>query len=123
MRDLLRDLYSDTPPLIDVGVFAIKRDYRAHCCKAAFQSNYLLYLEDDVTTEVAYAARFRVGLASGGFHQTGYYTHQCGPKMSTSAVLPQWLHASCVLLYVHCFAPAFHECIGSSLHLKIYESL
>ena len=62
MRDLLRDLYSDTPPLNDLGASAVARQYRAHCCKAACQSNYLLYLEEDVTTAVAIAARLGVGL-------------------------------------------------------------
>ena len=62
MRDLLRDLYSDTPPLNDLGAFAVARQYRAHCCKAACQPNYLLYLEHDVTTAVANAARLGVGL-------------------------------------------------------------
>ena len=62
MRDLRRDLYSDAPPLIDRGAFVVTRDYRAYCCKAACQSNYLLYLEEDVTTAVANAAPF-----GGGF--------------------------------------------------------
>ena len=39
MRDLLGDLYSDTPPLNDLGASAITRQYRAHYCKAACQSN------------------------------------------------------------------------------------
>ena len=30
MRDLLRDLYSNTPPFIDLGASAVARDYRAH---------------------------------------------------------------------------------------------
>ena len=30
-RDLLRDLYSDTPPLNDPGASAVAREYRAHC--------------------------------------------------------------------------------------------
>ena len=39
MRDLLRDLYSDRPPLDYLGASAVARQYRAHCCKAACQSN------------------------------------------------------------------------------------
>ena len=64
MRDLLRDLYGDTPPHNDLGACAAARQYRARCCKAAFQSNYLLYLEEDVTTAVANAARLGVGLGA-----------------------------------------------------------
>ena len=64
IRDLLRDLYCDTPPLNDLGASAVARQYRAHCCKAARQSNYLLYLEEDVTTAVANAARLGVGLGA-----------------------------------------------------------
>ena len=62
MRDLLRDLYCDTPPLNDPGASAVAWQYRAHCCKAACQSNYLLCLEEDVTMAVANAARLGVGL-------------------------------------------------------------
>ena len=67
-RDLLRDLYSDTPPLnlIDLGAFAIGRRYRAHCCKATCASNHLLYLEEDVTIAVANAARLGVGFGAVG---------------------------------------------------------
>ena len=35
MRDLFRDLSSDTPPLNDLGASAVARWYHAHCCKAA----------------------------------------------------------------------------------------
>ena len=48
-RDLLRDLYSDTPPRADLRAAEVARAYRLHCCKAACQSNYLFYLEEDVT--------------------------------------------------------------------------
>ena len=64
MRDLLRGLYCDTPPLNDLGASAVAREYRAHCCKAAGQSSYLLYVEEDVTTAVANAARLGVGLGA-----------------------------------------------------------
>ena len=64
MRDLLQDLYSDTPPLMDLGVSVVAQQCRAHCCKAAFQSNYLLYLEEDVATAVANAARLETGLGT-----------------------------------------------------------
>ena len=64
MRDLLRDLYSDTSPLNDLGASAVTRQYRAHCCKAACQSNCLLFLQKDVTTAVANAARLGVGLGA-----------------------------------------------------------
>ena len=64
MKVLLWDLYSGTPPLNDLGASAVARQYRAHCCKAACQSNYLLYLEEDVTTVVANAARLGVGLGA-----------------------------------------------------------
>ena len=64
MRDLLRGLYGDTPPLNDLGASGVARQYRAYCCKAACQSNYLLYLKEDVTTAVAYAARLGLGLGA-----------------------------------------------------------
>ena len=64
MRGLLRDLYCDTPPLNDLGASVVAQQYRAHCCKAACPSNYLLYLEEDVTTAVANAARLGVGLGA-----------------------------------------------------------
>ena len=46
MRDLLRDLYSDTA---DLRAADVTRAYCVHYCKAACQSNYLFYLEEDVT--------------------------------------------------------------------------
>ena len=61
MRDL-RDLPSDTPPRADVRAAEVARAYRLHCCKAGCQSNYLFYLEEDVTLGVANAARLGVGL-------------------------------------------------------------
>ena len=64
MRDLLRDLYSDTPPRADLRAAEVARAYRLHCCKAACQSNYLFYLEEDVTLAVANAARLGVGLGA-----------------------------------------------------------
>ena len=36
----------------------------AHCCKAACQSNYLLYLEEDVSEAVANARGLEVGLGA-----------------------------------------------------------
>ena len=56
MRDLLRDLYSDTPPRADLQATELAWAYRLHCRKAACQSNYLFYLEEDVTLAVANAA-------------------------------------------------------------------
>ena len=64
MRDLLRDLDCDKPPLNDLGACAVARQYRAHCCKVAYQCIYLLYVEEDVTTAVANAARLGLGLAA-----------------------------------------------------------
>ena len=64
MSDLLRDLYNDTPPLNDLGASTVARQYRVHCCKATSKSNYLLYVEEDVTTAVANAARLGVGLGA-----------------------------------------------------------
>ena len=64
MRDLLWDLYNDTPPLNDLGAPAVARQYRAHRCKAVCQCNHLLYSEQDVTTTVPNAARFGVGLGA-----------------------------------------------------------
>ena len=64
MRDLLRDLYSDTPPRADLQAAEVAWAYRLHCCKAGCQSNYLLYLEEDVTLAVANAARLGVGLGA-----------------------------------------------------------
>ena len=64
MRDLLRELYSDKPPTTDLRAPEVLRAYRANCCKAGCQSNYLFYLEEDVTTAVANAARLGVGLGA-----------------------------------------------------------
>ena len=65
MTDLLRDLYSENPPREDLGASTVAREYRAHCRKAACQSNYLLYLEEDVTTALANAARLGVRFGGG----------------------------------------------------------
>ena len=64
MRNLLRDLYSDTPPHADLQAAEVARAYRLHCCKAGCQSDYLFYLEEDVTLAVANAARLGVGLGA-----------------------------------------------------------
>ena len=64
MRDLLRELYTDKPPRGDLRAAEVARAYRAHCCKEACQSNYLLYLEEDVTEAVANAHRLGVGLGA-----------------------------------------------------------
>ena len=64
MRDLLCELYTDKPPRGDPHAAEVARAYRAHCCKEACQSNYLLYLEEDVTEAVAKARRFGVGLGA-----------------------------------------------------------
>ena len=57
MRDLLRELYTDKPPRGDLRAAEVARAYRADCCKKACQSNYLLYLEEDVTEAVANATQ------------------------------------------------------------------
>ena len=64
MRVLLRELYSDTPTRVHLRAAEVARAYRLHCCKAGCQSNYLCYLEWDVTLAVANAARLGVGLAA-----------------------------------------------------------
>ena len=64
MRELLRDLYLDAPPRADRQAAEVARAYRLRCCKAGCQSNYLFYLEEDVTLAVANAARLGVGLAA-----------------------------------------------------------
>ena len=64
IRDLLWDLYSDTRPVIDLVAFAVARDYPAHCCKAGCESNYVLYLGEDVTRAVANAAHFEVEMGA-----------------------------------------------------------
>ena len=55
MRDLLRHIYSDTPPRTDLRAAEVARAYRLCFWKAAYQWNYLLYLEEDVTSAVANA--------------------------------------------------------------------
>ena len=62
MRDLLRDLYSDTPPPADLRAAEVALAFRLRCSKAACQSNYLFYLEEDLTLAVANAPRLGVGL-------------------------------------------------------------
>ena len=62
MCDLLRELYTDKVPRGDLRAAEVARAYRAHCCKEACQSNYLLSLEEDVTEAVANARRLGVGL-------------------------------------------------------------
>ena len=64
MRDLLRALYTDKPPRGDLRAAEVAHTYRAHCCKEACQSNYLLYLKEDVTEAVANARRLGVGLGA-----------------------------------------------------------
>ena len=65
MRDLLGDLYLDTPPCADLQATEFARAYHLHCCNAACQLNYLFYLEEeDVTLAVANAARLGVGLGA-----------------------------------------------------------
>ena len=64
MRDLLRDLYSNTPPRANLRAAGVARAYRLHCCKAGCQSNYLFYLEEDVTLAVANAERLGVALGA-----------------------------------------------------------
>ena len=63
-RNLLQGLYSDTPPRSNLRATNVVRAYRLHCCKAACQSNYLFYLEEDVTLAVAAAADLGVGLGA-----------------------------------------------------------
>ena len=63
-RDLLQELYTDKPPRGDLHAAGMARAYRAHCCKEACQSNYLLYLEEDVTEAMADAHRLGVGLGA-----------------------------------------------------------
>ena len=64
MRDLRRDMYTDKPPRGDLRAAEVARTYHAHCCKEACQSNYLLYLEEDVTEAVANARRLGFGLGA-----------------------------------------------------------
>ena len=39
VRDILRDLYWNTPPLADLRAAEVARAYRLHCCQATRQSN------------------------------------------------------------------------------------
>ena len=64
MRNLLRDLYSDTPPRADLRAAEVARAQCVHCLKAGCQSIYLFYLKKDVTLAVANAARLGVGLGA-----------------------------------------------------------
>ena len=64
VRDLLRELYTDKPPRGDLRAAEVARAYRAHGCKEACQSNYLLYLQEDVTEAVANARRLGVELGA-----------------------------------------------------------
>ena len=64
MRDLLRKLYTDKAPSGDLRAAEVARAYRAHCCNEACQSNYLLYLEEDVSEAVANTRGLGVGLGA-----------------------------------------------------------
>ena len=64
IRDLLRDLYSDTQPCAVLRAVQVGRAYHPHCCTVDCQSNYLFYLEEDVTLAMANAARLGVGLGA-----------------------------------------------------------
>ena len=55
MCDLLGELCTDKAPRGDLRAAEVARAYRAHCCKEACRSNYLLFLEEDVTETVANA--------------------------------------------------------------------
>ena len=66
MRDLLRDLYNDTPPCNDLRAREVAREYRLQWCKDHYQTIHLLYLEEDVTIAVANAACLGVGFAAVG---------------------------------------------------------
>ena len=61
MQELLRALYTDIPTTTDPEAAAVARKYRGHCCKATYQSNYLLYPEEDVTEALANAAELGWG--------------------------------------------------------------
>ena len=52
------------PLRADLRAAEVARAYRLHCCKAGCHSNYLLYLEEDVTLAVTNAARLGVGLGA-----------------------------------------------------------
>ena len=62
--DLLQEFYTDKPPRGDLRAAEVPRAYRAHCCKEACQSNYLPYLEEDVTEALANARRLGAGLGA-----------------------------------------------------------
>ena len=64
MRVLIPELYSDTPTRVHLRAAEVARAYRLHCCKAGCQSNFLFYLEWDVTLAMANAARPGVGLGA-----------------------------------------------------------
>ena len=64
MWDLLRDLSSDNPLRADVRLAEVAPACRLRCCKAACQSNYLFYLEENVTLAVANAADLGVDLGT-----------------------------------------------------------
>ena len=66
MRDLLWELYTDKPPRGDLRAAEVARAHRAQCCKEACQSNYLLYLEEDITEVVANAYNDHLGPGGGG---------------------------------------------------------
>ena len=62
MRNLLRDLHSDTPPHADLRAAEVAQAYGLHCCMAICHLNYLIYLEEDGTLAVANAARLGIRL-------------------------------------------------------------
>ena len=64
MCDLLRDLYTEQPPRGELQVAKAVVAYHAHCCQEACQSNYLIYLEADVTEALANAPRSGVWFAA-----------------------------------------------------------
>ena len=64
MQDLVRGLYSETPPRSDLRVAEVARAYHLYCCEATCQSNYPVYLEQDVTTAVTNTARLGVRLGT-----------------------------------------------------------
>ena len=64
MRELLRELYTDKAPHGGLRGAEVARAYFAHCCQEACQSNYLLYLEEDVAEAVANARLLGLGLGA-----------------------------------------------------------
>ena len=64
ISDLLWDLYSNTPLRADLRAAEVSRAYCLHRGNATCQSNYLFYLEEDVTLAVANVARLGVGLGA-----------------------------------------------------------